>query len=106
MTATGLGQRLGVSLRLSWPAFVLGLAGGAGAQALLPIRDAWLAGAVAAIWLVLALVLLPRGPDADGSLPRRAQVERWSTAGQFGHAFLTAALGLAGFWLGAAVTPA
>ena len=99
---TALRHRVAVSLRLGWPASLLGLGGGALAQALLPLKHAWLAGAVAVLWALLAVLLLAPGPAADAGLPPRAQVERWGTAGQFGHAFLTAALGLAGLWLGAA----
>lgn len=95
-----------MSLGLAWPASLLGLGSGAAAQMLFPLKHAWLAGAVALLWSILGLLLLSAGPGADESLPPRAQVERWTTAGQFGHAFVTAALGLAGFWLGAAVTPA
>ena len=98
-----LADRAWVTWRTSWTALAVGAVGGFAAQALLPLQDSWLAAAAAGAAAGVASLLLPIGqPQGDvAGLPPRTQVERWATPAQFGHAFATAALALAGFAAGA-----
>ena len=102
--------------RTGWPLAALLLAAGAASAALLPVADAWLAGAVAASLAVLALGLLAIGevlppPGGPGREPSRepgvapeAVLERSNGAQQVGHALGRAAFALLGFTAGLAVS--
>ena len=106
MSATALGRRLAIAGRLGWPMAAFGFAAGFGLQALLPLEDWWLALATALGCASVGALLLSTDPDAPTDLPPKAQVERWGTAAQFGHAFAVSALALAGLGLGAGLATA
>jgi hypothetical protein len=100
LLASRLTRRAAIVWRLSWKGLAVGLVGGFVMQMLLPLHQAWLPAVVAAACAGLAIVLLPVGPEPDAALPVGAQVERWSTAAQFGRAFATAAFSLGGLSVG------
>lgn len=111
MSAARLGHRLRQVLRTSWRTAAWAIAIGLLLQVLFPVSVPFLPALAAAGFAVICVLFLvwgewsERGPSSlsdseEHSLRRAELLERWSTPAQFGYAFGSGALLLAGLGVG------